>query len=172
MKKLLPMLLIMIALLSCQYEHGVNYGSSKGSPDALTFVKGGIEGNLTEVNASGLVITNSNNQHVIGFAKLMLDDHTNADSGLMKIEADMGIEANDTISAIHQQMISDLSKKSGAAFDRQYMQMMVTDHEAAVQLFTKGSTNADAGISKFASGVLPIIKMHLDSAKRVLALLK
>jgi len=82
------------------------------------------------------------------------------------------ITENDTINAQHQQMINDLSKKTGSSFDKAYLQMMVADHEQAIKLFTTASQNPDTRISKFATQTLPAIKMHLDSANAICVSLK
>ncbi|MDP9079376.1 MAG: DUF4142 domain-containing protein [Bacteroidota bacterium] len=173
MKNLIYLLTGLIFLLfteACQDKKGRNYNQQQ--QDEIVFVKSGIEGGLTEVKASGLAITNSNNQKVIGLAKMIIDDHTNAGDELKKLEADKKIAENDTIGSAHQQMINDLSKKSGAAFDKAYLQMMIADHEQAVKLFTTASASSDNAIKKVASENLPTIKMHLDSANAISTTLK
>ncbi|MCR8556127.1 DUF4142 domain-containing protein [Mucilaginibacter sp. BJC16-A38] len=173
MKNLIYLLTGLMFLLfteACQDKKGRNYNQQQ--QDEITFVKSGIEGGLTEVKASGLAITNSNNQKVIGLAKMIIDDHTNAGDEFKKLESDKKIAENDTISSAHQQMIGDLSKKSGVAFDKAYIQMMIADHEQAVKLFTAASTSPDNAIKKVASENLPTIKMHLDSANAISTTLK
>jgi putative membrane protein len=176
MKNLLFLLLGLIILffgMACQNEHGKNYDdATKVDQDGLSLIKNGLEGGMAEIKASGLAITNSSNQRVISFAKMMIEDHTKADSILKTMKTDKLVEEKDTISIDHQKMISSLSKQSGPEFDKAYMQMMVTDHQGAVQLFTDGSKNTDGKISDFATKTLPTIKMHLDSATAILASLK
>ncbi len=165
---LLSGLLLLTIIQACGFKQGKNYNKeAELNQDGVLFIKNGLEGGLTEIKASGLAITNSNNQSVIGLAKMMIDDHTKADSGLKKIEADKMIVENDTISSEHQKMISDLSKKSGAAFDKAYIQMMIADHQRAIDLFTTASNGQDQDIKTFASNTLPTIKMHLDSATAI-----
>jgi len=176
MKNLIYLVTGLIFLLSaqaCQDKKGKNYNQQQhDDQDGIVFIKSGIEGGMTEIKASGLAITNSNNQKVIGLAKMMIDDHTKVGEELKQLETDKKIIEKDTISAAHQQMITDLSKKSGAAFDKAYLQMMVADHEQAVKLFTNASTNPDKAIKKVASDNLPAIKMHLDSANAICISLK
>ena len=176
MKNLIYLALGVITLLSvqaCQNEHGKNYNdATRVDQDGLTFIKDGIEGGLTEIKASGLAITNSSNQRVINLAKMMIDDHTKAGAALKKIEFSKAIEGKDTISGKHEQMISDLSKKTGAAFDKAYLHMMAADHEAAIKLFTMGSQNTSPVVSDFAAKTLPTIQMHLDSVNAISASLQ
>lgn len=167
MKNLIYLAIGMIFLFfaqACQDKKGKNYNQQQDDQDGVVFIKQGIEGGLTEIKASGMVITKSNNQKVIGLAKMMIDDHSQLGDDLKKLEADEKITEKDTISQAHQIQLNDLEKKSGAAFDKAYLQMMVLEHEEAVRLFTKAATNADSKIRKVAAQNLPAIKMHLDSA--------
>ncbi|MDB4923592.1 DUF4142 domain-containing protein [Mucilaginibacter sp.] len=165
-------IIILLFTQACQDKKGRNYNQARDDQDGIEFIKSGIEGGLTEIKASGLAITNSNNHKVIGLAKTMIDDHTKTGEELKQLETDKKITETDTISSAHQQMIRELSKKSGAAFDKMYLQMMVTNHEQAVKLFTIASHNSDNKIKKVASQNLPAIKMHLDSANAICISLK
>jgi putative membrane protein len=162
-------LIILFGLQACQQKQAKNYNIDQ---DNVLFVKNGIEGQLTEILASGLVITNSNNHRIINLAKAMLDDHTNEGEGLKKLETDKKIVEKDTISSAHQQSIDSLSKKSGTAFDKAFLRLIITDHDKAVELYTTASQSKDADVNKFAVKTLPVIKAHLDSAKAILTSLK
>jgi putative membrane protein len=163
--------MLLFLIQACQERAGKNY-NTVSDENGTVFIKNGIEGGLTEIKASGLAITNSNNQRVIALAKMMINDHSAARDTLKKIEMDKKVDEKDTINAAHLQMIDDLSKKSGEAFDKSYLQMMVADHEDAVKLFNNASQNRDKEISKFAASTLPIIQMHLDSANAILSSVK
>jgi putative membrane protein len=175
MKNLIYLLTGMIFLLfvqACGDKKGKNYNQALDDQDGIVFIKSGIEGGLTEIKASGLAITNSNNHQVIGLAKMVIDDHTKTGDDLKQLEIEKKISEKDTISSAHQQMINDLSKKSGKTFDKAYLQMMVNDHEQAVKLFTNATHNSDSKIRKIASIGLPAIKMHLDSANAICIAIK
>jgi len=164
-------LTILLFTQACINEPKKDDGT-KVSVDNKTFLKDGIDGTLTEIKASGLAITNSSNLKVIGLAKLIIDDHSGCDSILRKMEADQFPGERDTISIEHQKVIADLEKQSGAAFDKAYVQLMINDHQAAVQLFNNATNSEDKAISGFATQTLPVIKMHLDSVLSVAATLK
>jgi len=169
---LLTALSFFLFVVGCQDRQGKNYNKENEQIDGATFIKDGLEGGMTEIKASGLAITNSNNQKVIGLAKMLIEDHTKVDSTLNQLKSDKKITDSVTISPAHVAAINDLSKKKGAAFDKLYLQLMVNDHEQAVKLFTAASTNSDGKIKKIASDNLPAIKMHLDSANKICVSLK
>ena len=152
---------------ACRDKKAKNYNQVQDDQNGIVFIKQGIEGGLTEIKASGMVITKSNNQKIIALAKMMIDDHSQLGDDLKKLENDEKITGEDTISQAHQAQLNDLEKKKGIAFDKAYLQMMVVEHEDAVKLFTDATTNADSKIKKVATQNLPAIKMHLDSANAI-----
>ena len=165
--------IILLLVQACHDNHGKNYNTATGIDTAgISFIENAVKSESTEIKASGLAITSSNNQKVIGLAKMMIEDHTKAGDELKKIASDKRVNAKDTIDAAHQQLIDELSKKSGAPFDKAYLQMMVADHEQAVKLFTAATQNDNPDIKNFAAKALPTIKIHLDSASAILTALK
>lgn len=176
MKNLIGLALGVITLLlvqSCYDKHGKNYNNPVLTDNAgVSFIKNGIEGGLTEIKASSLAVSNSSNPSVISFAKMMIEDHSKAGEELSKIKDNVLMIGQDSISGDHQQVISELSKQTGAAFDKAYIQMMVEDHEHAVELFADAAHNVRPEIGDFAAKTLPTIEKHLESAKTILASLK
>lgn len=71
--------------------------------------------------------------------------------------------------ASHQEKLNLLKQKSGAGFDREYMQMMVDDHTNAVKMFEKASDHTDTEVRSFAAKNLPVLREHLTSAQKILS---
>jgi len=171
MKKLIyPVLGLAIALSvqSCD-NWKAKYYNEKSLVDkpGVEFLNQAVEGGLTEVAAAKLAVANSTNQEVVSFAKMMITDHTQADSTMKAIEDDQLVTANDTISAEHKVILDSLAAKKGADFDKAYMAMMVKDHEGAVDLFTEASTDKNIPVHYFAEKTLPTIKEHLEKAEEL-----
>jgi putative membrane protein len=60
-----------------------------------------------------------------------------------------------------------LQKLNGAAFDRAYMQAMVSDHTKDVSEFKKeANAGRDAEMKSFASSTLPTLEEHLQHARQ------
>jgi putative membrane protein len=177
MKKLIyPVLGLAIAfsVQSCMDNYKAKYLNEKTLVDdgGTTLIHDGLEGGLTEIKASTLAETHSQNPRVISFAKMMIADHSKADSTLYWMETDKQITEKDTISAEHQEKIDSLATKTGAGFDKAYITMMVEDHEGAVDLFEGQVNDKNQTIQDFARQTLPTLRMHLDSAKAISASLK
>ena len=66
----------------------------------------------------------------------------------------------------HQKDLTKFSSLSGAAFDREYTKMMVSDHRKDVSEFEKQSTRGtDADLKAFATKTLPTLQEHLQMAE-------
>ena len=61
-----------------------------------------------------------------------------------------------------------LKGMSGAEFDREFMNMMVQDHQDAVKEFQHESNMAqDYDVKMYANHVLPVLQKHLQKAQEV-----
>jgi putative membrane protein len=167
-------LVFVLSVQSCMDEYKAKYLQEKTLADDLgvSLIRNGIEGGMTEIKASSLAATNSQNADVKNLAEKMIADHSSADSSLLLIEDDKLITEKDTISGEHRELIDSLAKKTGADFDKAYIAMMIKDHKEAVELFTAASDDKNQTIQDFARKTLPTIQMHLDDAKKIEASLK
>ncbi|MBO9675676.1 MAG: DUF4142 domain-containing protein [Sphingobacteriaceae bacterium] len=68
---------------------------------------------------------------------------------------------NDATETEVTQAIDQLKKLSGSSFDKAYVEMMVLDHQKAVDLFEKASQSSDVDVKAYAVKYLPILKKHL-----------
>ncbi len=167
-------IMLLFAVCSCQDQRKAkNYNNKTLADDeAINFVKKGIESSLTEANASSLAKAHSSNPRIISFANMMIADHTQLGKELKQIELDKMINDRDSISMEHQVMISGLATRSGPAFDKAYIEMMIAGHEKAIELFRTVGNNTSGSIQKLSAKTLPALQMHLDSAKAINASLK
>ncbi|HTF67057.1 MAG TPA: DUF4142 domain-containing protein, partial [Edaphobacter sp.] len=71
------------------------------------------------------------------------------------------------IDAEHNKMTIDpFQKLKGAAFDRRYIQEMVTGHTKAIAIYTKESVDAqNPALKSYAEQTLPVLQKHLEEAK-------
>jgi putative membrane protein len=177
MKKLIyPVLGLAIALSvqSCMDNNKAKYLNEKTLVDdgGVALIKNGLEGGMTEIAASKIALKNSQNQKVISLAQQMITDHTQADKTLDSIEFDKMLSEKDTISGEHKEMLDSLKTKTGTAFDRAYISMMIHDHKEAIDLFKDASDNKNQTIQDFARQTLPTIEDHLKMAQDIDASLK
>ncbi len=130
-----------------------------------TFVEKAIPLGLAEVEFSRLAIQRASHPAVKQFAETMVSDHTEANERLLTIAAAKDIEVERTPDGKHRQALKKLSALEGPAFDKSYIDQMVSDHEAAVALFQDGAANgSDGDLKAFAASALPKLERHLDHA--------
>jgi len=121
---------------------------------------------MTEVELGKLAATKASDPRVKEYAQMMVTDHEAANSKLTALATAKKITLPATVSEDHQKHMADMAKKSGADFDKHYMDMMVDDHNKVVDDFKKASTDAkDADIKAFATETLPTLTAHHEAAK-------
>lgn len=137
------------------------------------FVKEAASGGLMEVELGRYAEQNAGNPRVRNFGTMMVRDHSKANDELKSVASQKNLEVPATMEDSHMNRLNELKKKTGAEFDKEYMKEMVDDHEKDVDKFRKQSENGkDPEIKAFASKTLPVLQMHLDSAKSIRDALK
>ncbi len=79
------------------------------------------------------------------------------------------------LSAAQNTLKIELAKLSGAQFEKQYIQLMSTEHAKALKLYEKLAIDTDIKdnqLVKFASKNLPLIKKHYEMAKEISSVMK
>src|SRR5499433_4011125 len=128
------------------------------------FIKEAAAGGMAEVELSKIA-TKSVNPEVKRFAERMVRDHTSAGTELTGIATELGATLPKSLDTNHQKIRDQLANMHGPAFDRQYIQIMVDDHDQAVKLFRQEiSSSHDPRLKQFAQKVLPTIEEHQKMA--------
>lgn len=130
-------------------------------------------GGMLEVQMGKLAQEKAQNPRVKAFATMMVNDHTKANDELKDLAVKKNIALPAELSTASKDHIDKLSKKSGKDFDKDYMDMMVNDHDEDVKEFDKAAANLeDMDLKSWASKTLPTLRTHQDSAKAIKAALK
>jgi len=104
-----------------------------------------IEMNVAEIEAGKLAAGKAQNAKVKDFANMMVKDHTQALTKLRGLQT--GSTTDVKPNAKHQQTADRLSKLSAAEFDREFMNVMVSDHQEAVNFLEQHSTGSGSRTS-------------------------
>ena len=123
------------------------------------------QGGMTEVALSNLALQKSQNEDVKKYAQMMVDDHTKANDELKTLAQSKSVTLPTAINAKQMAMRDKLNGLSGDAFDKEYINMMVKDHDKTVKLFqTEADKGSDTDVKAFASNTLPTLKSHQTMA--------
>lgn len=133
------------------------------------FVMKAAGGSMMEVELGNIAQQNAASQRVKDYGAMMVRDHSKASDELKTFASRRNVMMNsDSLMALHKSHIDNLKNKTGAAFDKAYMNMMVNDHKKDVTEFEKASKMCkDQECLAFASKTLPTLQMHLDSAQAI-----
>jgi len=133
------------------------------------FVSKAAEGGLFEVEVAKLAADKATDPAVKSFAQMLVDDHTAANDKLKQIASSHSVPLPASLSADKKKEIDQLSKLSGAKFDRQFVQMVgIKDHHHDIADFEKASKSAKSDdVKSFAESSLPTLKKHLDAAQKL-----
>jgi len=149
-------------------------GNNNGAAGIITddntkdFLIKAAEGGLVEVEAGQLAQQKSTNNRVNSFAVMMVNDHTGANSQVKSLAQARGVSLPTAAPEPEKQKAAKAGEKTGAAFDKAYMDMMVADHEKTIDLFKKGRDQSqDAEVKTFIDNTIPKLQQHLDSAKAI-----
>jgi len=137
------------------------------------FLVKAIASGVGEVQFSKLAEKNASNPDVKEFASRMVKDHSDANKHLLENAKGLKVAVVTGLDKDRRATYTSLGKLKGDDFDREYMRIMVDDHEKAVQLFEDFSTSGKKEeLRDFAKKTLPTLKHHLEDARKVAAKLK
>jgi putative membrane protein len=132
------------------------------------FVAEATTGGMMEVELGSMAQQKAKSQQVKDFGKMMVDDHTMANNNLKDLASKKNIDVPASVTDNQRKDIDKLSKKSGADFDKAYVNMMVDDHKKTIDAFKKASGDVgDNDIKNFITNTLPTLQKHLDSIQSI-----
>src|ERR1043166_1105620 len=152
---------------STEREYTTREISDRSSADQ-TFVTEAALANLTEVELGRQAVRSATNDEVRRFGQRMIDDHNRNQSDLQTAAQKAGLEVPSSLDGRRQDTVNDLTRYSGADFDREFLTRMVSDHQKAVAKFEDASKNAKSNdVRDYALNSLPTVKDHLRSARDI-----
>ena len=135
------------------------------------FIKMAATAGETEVALGKVAATHAQSDEVKKFGQTMIDDHSKANLELKDLAKNKNVdlaEAEEKATKDESKDEKKLEKKSGADFDKAYINRAVKDHEEVVKAFETASSDAkDADVKAWASKTLPTLQHHLEMAKDI-----
>ncbi|MDX6694652.1 MAG: putative rane protein [Blastocatellia bacterium] len=136
--------------------------------DDRKFMTNAATGGMEEVELGRLAAGKAQSADVKKFGQKMVDDHSQANTELKQLAARKGVTLPAGMMDDQKADKDKLSKLSGAEFDREYMKMMVDDHDKDVKEFKdEADDGSDADLKSFAAKTLPTLQEHQRMAKDI-----
>ena len=145
----------------------------KMTPTA-TFVQQAVVGNLFEVESSKLALERSQNAAVKTFAQLMVNDHSAAGVKIVEAINEAKVARPPLkLDARHVALMETLTSKTGAEFDRIYVEAQHKAHTEAVAMFEGyAAAGEDSHLKAVATQLVPALKSHLAEIQKIAATFK
>lgn len=139
-------------------------GADMDASKTQDFVTKAAIANMFEIKTSEQAVKTSKNADVLAFAKMMIKDHTAAGKKFeTAAAATSGLTPPVALDDDHQKKLDDLAAKTGADFDKAYVDIQQSAHADAVSLFDDYSKNGkDTALQTFATDTLPTLQAHKD----------
>ena len=152
---------LILSLTIAAVVTGPSYVLAKDQPNQA-FIKKAIEGNLAEVAVGQLAQQKGSSDGVKSFGRQLETDHSTANQKAISVATSLNVmppgEPNKQQKEIHQK----LSRLSGAAFDREFVKNMVTDHKKDIAEYEKEAKRQNDPAATYASETLPTLHNHMQ----------
>jgi putative membrane protein len=121
-----------------------------------------------EISLGQLAAQRASNREVREFGQQMVEDHKKAGQQVELLALKHGITLSPGEDHEHHKKLEELSRLSGHAFDREYMDYSIRDHESTLEAFQRRAQIVqDQDIKQWISLLLPILEGHREKAHRV-----
>ena len=166
------MALSILGLSACNRGGGVQAAREDRPPNATPaeqdFMMKTAQADLSAIDIAGLAMQKSQNSDVKDFANMIQSDHTNAIEDLTDLMKDKNVSQPSTMTPQAKMDIEKMTGLSGAEFDREFVNMMVADHQKMVEMFRDQAAIAqNPDVKKYAEDLLPKLEMHLEKAQKL-----
>lgn len=136
--------------------------------DDAEFAVDAADGGLLEIELGRLAEGSAASPEVKAFGRMMAEDHGKASTQLKRIAEQANIVLPQVMSRDNQRKYDKLKGKSGADFDKTYMDMMVEEHRDDVEDFEEQAREGRIEVLKqWASTNVPVLQQHLQEAERL-----
>ncbi len=127
------------------------------------FLVNAAEINLRQIQLGQLAKQRGTKTHIKELGKMMEDAHAKSQRDLTILARSKSITIPTSTTDDARDAFENLNRKSGDAFDKEYVEMMVSNNKDAIDTFEKASTdNHDSDIKNWATTTLYDLRKHLD----------
>ena len=148
--------------------------SGEGAPRGVQrFINDVVAGSTAEIELSRMASERATNPEVKQFALTMVRDHTAAGNELKQMLTQHNVQVRDVMDEKHRDMSQEMSRKSGAEFDHEYMAAMVDDHQHMEDLLESRANEKpnneplENAVNQWAAKTLPAVTHHLEMAQQL-----
>ena len=159
---------VSLALGGCSTSQGL-LGSRDLSPDAGAYVASATAGDLFEMQASQLALTQAQRPDVRALAQELIEAHGQTTQRLAAAALASGMSAPvPALTGRQQQMLGQLQTAGPDSFDATYLRHLIPAHRQAIRIHDAYALSGDAEPLRFvASSAAAAVYGHLEEVRRI-----
>lgn len=148
---------------------GTQAAKSDVTPATQAFLKKAAEEQQAQIALGQLAAKQATNTRVKNFGDEMILVHRTVSFQLRELATPRGVQLPLEPDDEHKRIQKELAQRSGHAFDRAYMQQILSDHQNDVNEFEDGMQQIDdAEVLRWAHKTLPMLRAHIEDARWIL----
>ncbi len=130
------------------------------------FIQTASENGMLYLKLGQLAQQKSSSEEVKDLARKMVDYHTTANQKLQNIAMGMNVNVDQKLSSKDQQMIDQLSQKSGDEFDKAFLNQTIQDHKEDISKMKEEKQEVkNTKLDNWIESSLPVLQQHLQTAE-------
>lgn len=160
-----------ISFLSAIFLSVLSFGavaaSTHVSSQDKTWLKAAHQVNLEEMQSGALAHQKGHSDAVRSTGETLASDHRKLDSELVPVAERLGVSLPKEPTAKARHNMRKLRSKSGAAFDKLYVEDEIKGHKKAISKTDKEIADGSSSeVKNLAQETLPVLKKHLEMLQR------
>lgn len=165
-------LMLAFGLTACNRERGVEAAGDEVvpsvSPADQDFMGKAAEGHQSEIFMARVALLKSDNNDVKDYANMIEKDHSAALKDIVELMKDKRVSKPQTLNDETKQHLSAMNELKGPEFDREFVNMMVSGHENAVEMYqSELATVQNPDLKDYIEGLKPKLEMHLEKGQQL-----
>jgi putative membrane protein len=165
-------LILVFGLTACNRERGVEAARDEVvpsvSPEDQDFMGKAAEGHQSEILMARVALLKSGNNDVKDYANMIEKDHSAALKDIVELMNDKRVSKPQTLNDETKQHLSAMNELKGPEFDREFVNMMVSGHENAVEMYqSELATVQNPDLKDYIEGLKPKLEMHLEKGQQL-----
>lgn len=125
-------------------------------------------GNVGEVDLALMALQKTKSSEVKNLAMMIQEDHQKAQRKLEEMAGALDMEFREDATAEQERLKKELAELEGPAFDRQFVEAQVHEHEKDLEFYKQHAQSAgNSQLANYYSENVPVLEKHLEKAKEV-----
>lgn len=151
---------------TANYDDNLKQDAAPVDKKSADFVVNAVSGGMTEMQLAKLAKEKTISRNVKDYADMIVNDHGVLNDQLKAISSGLHVVLKPPPNEEMQTKLQLLNKHKAKDFDKDFLDMMVKDHEKTIQLFEHASKDVNnAEVKTLIDNALPQLNKHLDSAR-------